>query len=120
MRTTLILLALALVAGAALAAGPYTVAVADGTGSSFIALVDSTSNARPKDAQLYFGDADVTVSYWDYTTGNGWVRVNNAGNALADSVSTIPAGLVERPDFRFKAIYVTRNVATSGVIKWFQ
>lgn len=132
MRKLLILIALfavaAVVAASAFAGGPYTHAEASGTGSDFIALTDSLG-LYPVDVAISFADEDVTVSYWDYTTANGWVRVNNdggppenvgSGDANADSVSTIPAGTIERPDFSFKAIYLTRSAATAGVIKWFK
>lgn len=129
MSKLMIAVLLILVAGVAVAAGPYTHTFSSGTGSDFVALVDTAGYAYPVHAALYFGDADVTVSYWDYTTSGGWVRKNNdggapenvgSGDAKADSVSTIPAGLIERPDFDFKAIYVTRSTATSGVVKWFK
>ena len=124
-KTMMILIALlavaALVAVSAIAAGPYTRALTAGIGGQFIALTDSLG-LYPVDAALLFADEDVTVSYWDYTTPNGWVRKNNDGgaDANADSVSTIPAGVIERPDFAFKAIYLTRSVSTDGVIKWYK
>lgn len=123
MRKIFVLASIAIaviMAAIAFAAGPFTVALTSGTGGTFIALVDSLSPVYPQAPALYFPDADVTVSYWNYqTTGaRSWYRVYT--NDYSDSVSTIPAGLIERPDADFKAVWITRTGATSGVVKWFR
>lgn len=124
LASLLILVSLALPVSAA---GPFTANIASGSTDVFVPLIAPTAYRGILDIALYFPDAEVTVSYWDYSDRDGdgsaeWVRLNNVGSAssYADSVSTIPAGVIERPAFRCKAIYVNRTDPTSGVVKWFR
>lgn len=126
MKATTIFLILACLVGAGIAlvsqaAGPYQHFLESGTGSDYVVVSDSLATNYVLEPVLYFPDADVTVSFWDYSTRGKreWFRVNT-GDALSDSVTTCFAGTTVRPDFQFKAIYVTRTDATSGAIFWFR
>ncbi len=113
------------------AVGPYNANQPDGTSSFFVQVADSTRTTPLGNFSIYPPDADITISYWRWDPGlKKRIRVNNGGGppenthgtgiAFVDSVETVYAGTISRPDFMFHWIYGTRSASTPVKIEWFQ
>ncbi len=101
---------------AALAAGPFGQHFSAATTNVVVVVADPDANSHPSFTDVIFPDADVTVS-----AATGWVRLNNHGAfAGADSVTTVPAGMLVRSDFQAKLLFIKRLGSTDGDVHWYQ
>ncbi len=135
MKVTVSLIVLLLAASFSMADGPFNRDIPDGLTSEFVQVADHLFTSYPSQPSIYPSYATITVSYWRYNLPSvgfpdgEWIRLNNQsgapeyperGHAYADSVETVYAGTISRPEFSFHAVYITRPKSTSVKIEWFE